>query len=205
VGAQVLLVVVDEELVAEAVDLHVGRALVGGEHEQAGEEVVGEVAEVDAGELRRRGAGLVRDEDEPPVAEAGDVGVVGARVEVGGLEGADDAPVGARGEVGGGRLDDADAGGGEGAAEQAVERVGVELAEREVVGVGEVDEHEVERGAVVADVVLEPAHGVGVVDGDAGVVEAAVVEGGQHRVAAEQVGHAGVEVDEVDVLEVRVL
>ena len=70
--------------------------------------------------------------------------MVGRRLEPRGLDRRDDAPERLAGEQRRGGLDHRQAARGEAPLEQPVERRGVELAEREVVRVGEVDDDEVE-------------------------------------------------------------
>ena len=86
------------------------------------------------------------------------------------------------------------------ARDKAVHRHGVEFAEGEVGGVGQVNNDDV----VLAAVFFQPLRGVGVDDAQFRVVERAVIERGQGGGAGEGAGHFSVQIDEGDVLNLRI-
>ena len=193
----------DERLAVEAVHRDGEARHVGAEGEEGRERRVGEEAEPRE-DARRNGDGAPPGQDEPPLPERRDRRVVGARREAGGGDRPLDDPVRVPGEEGGGRLDGEGAVRVEAAREEGVEADGVELADGEGVRVGEVDEGEVEEaGLPLAP--LQPEVGVLVDDADLRRKEGAAVEPREEGEGPRQLRDGGVEVDEDNLLDRRVL
>ena len=90
--------------------------------------------------------------------------------------------------------------GAEVAGDGAIEGGGVELAERIVGGVGEIDDDEIE----TVGVRIDPGKGVGVDDVNARREEGFSIELGEHRVRGEKLGHFGIEIDERDAFDLGI-
>src|SRR5690606_40849917 len=139
-------------------------------------------------------------EEEPPVAEAGHVHVVGGGVQSGFLHALSDTPVGAGGEVRRPGLDDDPRFFRHSLPDQSVELHRIQFGGVDVVGVGEVHDDRVE----LLGGGPQPGERVVVDDGDAFVGERIPVERGDAGVGASQVNYGRVEVDEDNACHVRV-
>ena len=138
--------------------------------------------------------------DVAPFAKGWHVNVIRRGVEVCRFQRCHHRPVGVWREVGRGGLDDEVAIGREVARDKAVHRHGVEFAEGEVGGVGQVNDDDV----VLAAVFFQPLRGVGVDDAQFRVVECAIIERGQGGGAGEGARHFRIQIDEGDALNLRI-
>ena len=139
-------------------------------------------------------------EDVAPFAKGRHVNVIRRGVEVCRFQRCHHRPVGVWREVGRGGLDDEVAIGREVARDEAVHRHGVEFAEGEVGGVGQVNDDDV----VFAAVFFQPLRGVGVDNAQLWVAERAAVQCGQGGGGGAGAGHFSVQIDEGDVLNLRI-
>ena len=78
--------------------------------------------------------------------------------------------------------------------QQPIEGVGVQLAQRIVGRVGEIDHDEIEHVRVL----FQPSEGIGVDDPHLGRIQRILVQRRQQRMAGEQPGHFRVEIDQCD-------
>src|SRR5712692_7304326 len=196
----IVLVGADEDLVVELISGHGERRHVRRKLKKRGKAV--HTDETQSGRERFGKNVFARaSQDEAPFAERWDVHVIGIGLQAGLLQRMRDAPEGIAGEHGRGALHDHESLGAEVAGDGAVERRGVKLAERIIRGVGKIDDDEIE----TVRVRIDPGECIRVDDVHAGGKQRLVIEIRQHRVRRKNPGHLGIEIDQSDALDLRIL
>src|SRR5258708_6628730 len=196
----VVLIGADEDLAVELVGGHGERRHVRRKLKKRGEAV--HTNETQSGRERFGSSVFVHaGQDEAPFAEGGDVNVVGISLQAGLLQRLRDAPERIAGEHRRGALNHYESLGAEVARNGAVEGGSVELAERIVRGIRKIDDDEIE----TVGVRIHPRKSIGVNDVHARGEKRFAIEPGEHGVRGKNPGHLGIEVDEGDALDLRIL
>src|SRR5580704_2097726 len=146
----VVFVGADEDLAIELIGRHGKRSHIRRELKEGRQAFYVDEAET-AGKRSGRSVFVRASEDESPLTETGDVDVIGIRFEAGLLERLRYAPERVAGEHRRGALNDHQALRAEMASGGAIERGGVELAERIIGGIGKIDNDEIETVGVRID------------------------------------------------------
>src|SRR6185369_10503620 len=140
-------------------------------------------------------------DDESPLAERGNIDVIGISPESSVLDCLRNAPIGVACEHRRRALYDHQSLYAEMSGCGLVERGRVELAERVVRGIGKVDDNEIE----AVGIRVYPREGVGIDDMNLVRQKGLLVQGRQHRVGGEQPSHLRIEIDKGDGLHLRIL